>query len=145
MRAFAFAVLLFCGCAAAADGGAWKGMPGEPEEAVVRASLDWLVNILPSGDAEAEEKYVGKTLLVEGWVQEMGRDKSGWYVDVRRYSARPTALRCYFADGGGQLDYVYKGMTIELMGECRGYDAERDAVVFRDSRVVVQDFRPDLE
>ena len=144
MKLLACALLALC-CGAAACGELTTESPDGPKSAVVRVSLDWLVNALPSGDDETRAKYVGKTLLIEGWIEEMGRDKNGWYIAVRRYSARPTGTRCYFSDGGDQLDFVYKGMTVELLGECRGYDEELDALVFHDTRIIVQDFRSDIE
>ena len=145
MKLLACAVFALCCSAAAAGGELTREALDGPKDAVVRVSLDWLVNTLPDGDDEVQARYVGKTLLFEGWVEEMGRDGNGWYIAVRRYSARPTGTRCYFSDGGDQLDFVYKGMTVELLGVCLGYDAELDALVFRDTRVIIQDFRSDIE
>lgn len=117
------------------------------DEPVVRTSVDWLVNVLPNLNDQLADSYVGKTLLVDGWVEEMGRDAGGWHIVLRRMSARMTHTRCYFPPGSGeQLDYLYKGATVELIGDCKGYDAQADAVILRNCRLIMRDFnQPDAQ
>lgn len=130
------AILAACSACPAAD-----APPPVTNDPVVRTSVDWLVNILPHREDGLRESYIGKTLLVDGWVEEMGRDAGGWHIVLRRLSARPTQTRCYFPPGNGeQLDYLFKGATVELVGDCQGYDEEQDAVILRNCRLIVRDF-----
>lgn len=105
---------------------------------VIKVDADWLVNVFAGGMEEASQRYIGRTLLLGGWVAETGRDRNGWHIAIHRMSARPTNVRCNF--GAAISEAIYKGATVEVMGDCAGYDSENDEVVLNNCRLIIPDY-----
>jgi hypothetical protein len=76
-------------------------------------------------ETDANKKYLGKILLVNGMVKRVEKDDKGYYTLLVGDSVSPSSVRCSMDSVYSKAAAAYaRGMQIKIKGNCTGFNAD---------------------